>query len=150
MWSTILQKMNQILRAALHSFSEGAFAGDLEGKRSCRLNSRCRERKRRNLPMDEITNEAQAAMEELMPRDVYTLLKVLITTLAQQAWIFMGLQMNPFTNSVTKDIVQAKLAIDSAIVLLEKLSEHLEPAERQEYQTIIQNLQLNFFQQSES
>jgi len=100
--------------------------------------------------MDEMTNEAQAAMEDLIPRDVYTLIRYLITTLAQQAWIFMGLQMNPFTNSVTKDITQAKLAIDCAVTLLEKISEHLEPAERQEYQTIIQNLQLNFFQHNES
>jgi hypothetical protein len=87
-------------------------------------------------------------LEELMPKDVYGLVKVLIATLAEQAWTFMGLHMNPMTKTVTKDLAQARLAIDCAAALNEKLSPFLGEKERTEYMALIQTLQMNYVQQS--
>lgn len=87
-------------------------------------------------------------LEELLPKDVYTLIKYLIASLAEQSWTFMGLHMNPFTKSITKDLVQARLAIDCAAALNEKLSPFLSDKEKAEYMALIQNLQMNYVQQS--
>jgi len=59
--------------------------------------------------------------EEILPKDVYTLVKSLVAVFAQQAWVYMGLHMNPLTGKVDKDLVQAKLAIDCAAALVEKV-----------------------------
>lgn len=89
-------------------------------------------------------------LEELIPKDVYTLLKYFIATLSQQAWVFMGFQMNPLTGGITKDLKQARLAIDTASAIVEKLSQFVDEKEVKEYQTIIQTMQMNFVQQSNS
>ncbi len=87
-------------------------------------------------------------LEELLPKDVYTLVKYLIASLAEQAWTFMGLHMNPFTKSITKDLKQARLAIDCAVALNEKLAPFLTEKEKTEYMALIQTLQMNYLQQS--
>ncbi|MDQ7821899.1 MAG: DUF1844 domain-containing protein [Candidatus Eremiobacteraeota bacterium] len=92
--------------------------------------------------------ESDISLDELMPKDVYTLVRYLIASLAQQSWIFMGLHMNPFTKTTTKDLTQAKLAIDCAQALTEKLGPWMEEKEKKEYQALLQTLQMNFIQQS--
>lgn len=86
-------------------------------------------------------------LEEILPKDVYTLVKSLVAVFAQQAWVYMGLHMNPLTGKVEKDLVQAKLAIDCAAALVEKAGKFMEEREKQEFQALVQNLQMNFIQQ---
>ena len=85
-------------------------------------------------------------IEDLIPKDVYALVKHLIAVLGSNAWIYMGLQMNPLTKSVTKDLNQARLAIDCAAALADKISAYVEEKERQELKVLIQNLQMNYVQ----
>jgi hypothetical protein len=94
--------------------------------------------------MDELKD---LPLEDILPKDVYTLIKSLVAVFAQQAWVYMGLHMNPLTGKVAKDLTQAKLAIDCAAVLVEKAAPFMEERERHEFTALIQNLQMNFIQQ---
>jgi hypothetical protein len=80
--------------------------------------------------------------------DVYTLLRISIAQLASIAWQMMGLQPDPFTNQVRKDINQARVAIDAAAALVEQLKPHLQGQEAREYQTLLTDLRLNFVSHS--
>lgn len=90
----------------------------------------------------------EQARERLEPPDVYAVLRVSVAQLSAVAWQLMGLQADPITNKVRKDIPQARLAIDSAAALIEKLTPHLEQREAREYQTMLTDLRLNFVKQS--
>jgi len=85
-------------------------------------------------------------IEELIPKDVYSLVKHLIAVLGHNAWVYMGLQMNPLTKSMTKDMNQARLAIDCASALAEKVESFVDQKEKQEIKILIQNLQMNYVQ----
>jgi len=83
------------------------------------------------------------------PVDAYAVLRFCIAQLAAVAWQKMGLQADPLTNEVHKDLDQARLAIDCATALLEKLLPHLEGQEARDYQSLLTDLRLNFLNQSQ-
>lgn len=89
-------------------------------------------------------------LQDLIPKDVYALVKQLIAVLGHNAWVYMGLQMNPLTSTTTKDLTQARLAIDCTAALIEQVQNFVDEAERQELKILIQNLQMNYIQQSGS
>ena len=91
---------------------------------------------------------AQGAERERRPLDVYAVLRVSIVQLSGVAWQMMGLQADPFTNQVRKDIEQARLAIDAAAALVDKLLPHIQGQEIRDYQSLITDLRLNFVKQS--
>ncbi len=93
--------------------------------------------------------EAAAAEEPPMPLDVYAVLRISIAQLAGTAWQMMGLQPDPFTKEIHKDIPQARIAIDATEALIEKLKPHLQGQEARDYQTLLTDLRLNFVKQSE-
>jgi hypothetical protein len=80
--------------------------------------------------------------------DVYTLLRISIAQLTSIAWQMMGLQPDPFTNQVRKDIAQARVAIDAAAALVEQLKPHLHGQEARDYQALLTDLRLNFVSHS--
>lgn len=82
--------------------------------------------------------------------DVPTLVQVFIAELSARSWIHLGLLQNPITKLVVKDLPQARLAIDCVAALIENLDPSLEPRERQEYQTLLRDLRMNFVQHSGS
>jgi len=92
--------------------------------------------------------EAPPGAGELPRIDVYAVLHVSIAQLAAVAWQKMGLQADPFTNQVEKDIEQARLAIDAAAGLIEKLQPKLEKQQARDYQNLLTDLRLNFVRQS--
>jgi len=94
-------------------------------------------------PSDERPEEAP-----LEPLDVRHLLRITIAQLAAAAWQKMGLQPDPFTNTVVKDIEQARLAIDATTALVEKLLPHVRGQEARDYQSLLTDLRLNFVRQS--
>lgn len=100
-------------------------------------------------PVAESEPEGAAPETGPLPKlDVYSLLHVSIAQLAAVAWQKMGLQADPFTNKIEKDIEQARLAIDCAAALVEKLLPHLEKHQARDYQTLLTDLRLNFVKQS--
>ncbi|MBI3921897.1 MAG: DUF1844 domain-containing protein [Armatimonadetes bacterium] len=82
--------------------------------------------------------------------DVPTLVQVFIAELGARSWMHLGLLQNPITKLVVKDLPQARLAIDCVAALIENLDPSLEPRERQEYQTLLRDLRMNFVQHSGS
>jgi hypothetical protein len=99
-------------------------------------------------PADEAAAEEPA--EPLQPLDVYALLQLSFAQLAAAAWQKMGLQPDPFTNTIVKDIDQARLAIDAAADLLKRFQPRLQGQEARDYQTMLTDLRLNFVKQSET
>jgi hypothetical protein len=80
--------------------------------------------------------------------DVYAMMRVSLAQFAAVAWQKMGLQADPFTNQVDKDIEQARLAIDLVAVLVERLAPHLQGQEARDYQSLLTDLRLNFVKQA--
>ncbi len=89
------------------------------------------------------------SLDDLIPKDTYGLVKNVIASLGQQAWINLGMQPNPMTQKIEKDLKQAKLAIDCTTSLCEIMKPYSSPREKIELDTLVQNLQLNFVQQNQ-
>lgn len=92
--------------------------------------------------------EAEGPEEALRPLDVYAVLRISVAQLAGAAWQMMGLQADPFTKGIHKDIAQARVAIDATEALIEKLKPHLRGQEARDYQALLTDLRLNFVKQS--
>ena len=93
--------------------------------------------------------EAEPPQEPPLPLDVYAVLRVSIAQLNSIAWQLMGLQPDPFTNKIRKDMDQARIAIDATAALVEQLQPHLHGQEAKDYQSLLTDLRLNFVKQSE-
>jgi hypothetical protein len=91
---------------------------------------------------------AEVPQEPPRPLDVYAILRVSIAQLASIAWQSMGLQPDPFTDKIRKDLDQARIAIDATAALIEKLQPHLQGQEAKDYQSLLTDLRLNFVKQS--
>lgn len=71
-----------------------------------------------------------------------------IDILNQGAWIALGLLSDPSTGKIEKDLSQAKVAIDCLRLLAEKVEADLDDVTRRELKTLLNDLQVNFVQQS--
>lgn len=89
----------------------------------------------------------QAAAPELRPLDVWSVLHVCIGQLAGVAWQTMGLRADPFTNKMTKDLGQARVAIDATAALVELLLPQVQGQEKRDLQALLTDLRLNFVRQ---
>jgi hypothetical protein len=85
--------------------------------------------------------------EELLPKDIYGFIKMYAGFLAGQAWIYLGLIINPATQNITKDLKQAKAAIDCLDALLTPMESFLTSQEATEFKSIVANLKLNYIEQ---
>jgi hypothetical protein len=93
-------------------------------------------------PEPEEAAEARAMSAE----DIVTMS---IGLLQQQAWVNMGLVMNPATKAVTRDLEQAKLAIDAVAALVNLIAPRVDADVRRELQAMVSDLQVNFVQQQQ-
>ncbi|MCL5773927.1 MAG: DUF1844 domain-containing protein [Firmicutes bacterium] len=98
---------------------------------------------------EETVNKEKINLEELLPGDIYEVINICIAMLAEQAWIQMGLHLNPATKEIKKDIQQASLAIDCLQSLIEKTEDKLDEKTKSEIKNLLSNLRLNFVQQSQ-
>ena len=81
--------------------------------------------------------------------DVYNIAKWVIGIMAASAWQYMGLQVNPATGKVDKDLIQARIAIDTVVFIGDKISPHLDETDRRQIRSLTNDLQINFVQQSD-
>jgi Domain of unknown function (DUF1844) len=91
----------------------------------------------------EWTVEMARAMEAVLPKDVTSLIKSMIPMMASQAWVYMGKVMHPVQRTITKDLTQARLAVNVAGALLEQVDPLLSPDERQQMRQMVTELRLN-------
>lgn len=94
--------------------------------------------------------DTAAADQPLQPVEMSAVLRLCIAQLSAVAWQKMGLQADPFTNAIHKDIAQARTAIDAAAALLEKLLPQLGGREARDYQSLLVDLRMNFLKQADA
>lgn len=85
---------------------------------------------------------------KLPPVTVESVLRSFIEVLGVQCWQWMGLLKNPVTGEMNKDLVQAKIAIDTIGMLANQLEGRINEAERSELQVILSDLRINYVRQS--
>ena len=112
-------------------------------------NEETREEQPAETPPEEQPEEEAQPEEPRQPVDAYVVVRFCIAQLAAVAWQKMGLQADPLTNQVHKDVEQARIAIDCATALAEKLMPHLQGQEAKDYQSLLTDLRLNFLNQSQ-
>ncbi len=89
--------------------------------------------------------EQEAAAPEIT---VYGLLRMSVGMYAQQAWIHMGLRMDPSTQKTEQNMPLAKVAIDTVAFVVEQLQPDLTPEEKRELDSLVADLRINYVQQS--
>ena len=97
-----------------------------------------------------VNTQSDATAEELNLPDlsVNDILFYTISMLVEQAWVKMGLRANPATNEITKDLDEARLAIDSVSALINVVQEKQEQNVKNELNNLVSTLQMNFVNQS--
>jgi hypothetical protein len=79
---------------------------------------------------------------------VYDILGLAVGLLQEQAWQRMGIRLAPGAKEVEKDMVQAKIAIDTIVFISDQLAPHLGEDERKALRGLVGDLQINFVRQS--
>jgi hypothetical protein len=93
----------------------------------------------------ELTEERpEQKPREAEPLRVKDLIMVLIAELSNKAWAYMEKIAHPETGQPKKDLVQAKLAIDTIESLLEVVRAHLNEGEIRSVESTLANLRINF------
>jgi hypothetical protein len=87
--------------------------------------------------------------EEMPPPSVYDLLQFVAGMIAEQAWLNMGLRLAPGKKEVTKDMSQAKVAVDTVAFITETLAPHIGEEDRRALRGLVSDLQLNFVKHSQ-
>lgn len=101
-----------------------------------------------NLETNEETMAEEAeAGEEQGTGDVYSLSQWVILMFTESAWQWMGLHKNPVTKKIEKDLLQAKLAIDTVVYLTDQVAPHISEEQRRAYRSLVNDLRVNFVQQ---
>ena len=82
------------------------------------------------------------------PLNVHSFLAVMLDQLAAIAWQKMGLQADPMTGKVERDLVQARVAIDVAETVAKSLEGELDEDDRRQMNNLVRDLKLNYVEQS--
>jgi hypothetical protein len=61
-----------------------------------------------------------------------------------QAWMRMGLTVNPKTNKAEKDMNQARIAIDCFQFISKQLEGHVSEDEKRQISNLLSDLQMNY------
>ena len=93
--------------------------------------------------------EEAAEDEEALPEiTVYGLLRMSIGMYAEQAWIHMGVRMDPRSQKTEQNLPLAKVAVDTVAFLVEQLQPDLSEGEKRELESLVANLRINYVQRS--
>jgi hypothetical protein len=95
--------------------------------------------------------EADAPDVETEPElevDVYGLLRLFVSMMAEQAWIHLGLQTAPGKTETEARLPEARVAIDTLQFLRQQLEQSLEDSEKRELDRMISTLQINYIQRA--
>jgi len=68
----------------------------------------------------------------------------MISILSEKAWQTMGLRVKPGTETVQKDLDEARLAIDIVDFLTGKIADGMADTERTRLESLVADLKLNF------
>ncbi|MBL8059640.1 MAG: DUF1844 domain-containing protein [Chthonomonas sp.] len=82
------------------------------------------------------------------PLNVHGFLAVMTDQLAAIAWQKMGLQADPMTGKVERDLAQARVAIDVAESVAKTLESELDEEDKRQMRNLIRDLKVNYVEQS--
>lgn len=92
------------------------------------------------------TTQEQA--EQMSLPKVYDLIQFMVGMLAEQAWVRMGIRLAPGQKEPEKDLVQAKVAIDTIVFMVDRIAQYLNDNDRRTLRALVSDLQINFVKQS--
>lgn len=81
---------------------------------------------------------------------VHPLLGIMIEQLATVAWSKLGLQPDPMSRKIEKDLPEAKVAIDAIAALAPLLESALDEDDRRQIQGLLRDLRINYVQHAGS
>lgn len=93
-----------------------------------------------------MVNETQQV--DLLDLNIDSILSFFIGVLSTKALQYLGLPVNKSEES-EKDLEKARLAIDTTIILVEKLEPLTNEEEKKQLRQVISNLQFSFLRESE-
>ncbi len=76
--------------------------------------------------------------------NVVSVLVYMLTLLANSAWQWMGLMINPSSGKVEQDLEQTKLAIDTFEFVAGKVTPYIDPRLQKEIQSTLSDLRVNY------
>jgi len=82
------------------------------------------------------------------PLEVAAVLAIFVDQLAGVAWQKLGLQVDPMTNTVQKNLAEAQFAIDILADMSTRLEAKVDESDRRQLQTLLRDLRINFVNQS--
>ncbi|MFX1509607.1 MAG: DUF1844 domain-containing protein [Promethearchaeota archaeon] len=94
------------------------------------------------------TEEAGPQVVDISALPIWNILPFFIRILDSVAWQKMGLIVNPMTQEIEKDLVQARVAIDSYEALLSQLGDKIDLDTKKALSDRLADLKLNFATQA--
>lgn len=82
------------------------------------------------------------------PLNVYAVLAVMLDQLSSIAWQKMGLQPDPFTGTMDRDLTQSRVAIDVAESMVKALDGQLDEEDRRQMHNLMRDLKVNYVEHS--
>lgn len=98
--------------------------------------------------MTDETRQPTTEQQESKPIEVDVVLSVFMNELAGIAWIKLGLQPDPMTRQLTKDIGQAKRAVDACAALAAILEPQLDAEDKRQVQNLVRDLKMNYVEKA--
>ena len=85
---------------------------------------------------------------ELLDLEIESILNFIIGLTSTKAYQYLGIPIKQ-GNKPVKDLVKARLAIDTTIFLVEKLEPYLDEEQNKQLKQIISNLQFTYLRESQ-
>jgi hypothetical protein len=99
-------------------------------------------------PTPEPEPRPPASEEERAELTVYNLLRMTVGMFAEQAWIHLGLRVDPGTGKTEANLPFAKVAIDTVSFMVEQLQPDLGSQDKRELEAVLANLRINYVQRT--
>lgn len=78
------------------------------------------------------------------PLSIYTVIMIMVDQMASLAWQKLGLQPDPMTGKLHKDIAEAKVAIDVTAGLAGFIEPQLDEEDKRRIHSLIRDLRINY------
>ena len=98
--------------------------------------------------MEESKEREKPMALDISSLDTFVLLRLFVNILGEKAWQNMGLRMRSGTDEVEKDMLRAKIAIDTIQFIVNTLEPHFQEDEKKIFRNLLADLQINFVKQS--
>ena len=96
----------------------------------------------------EMEAQSREQSRQMTTLEVTPMIQQFMAEISARAAIHMGLMPNPYTRLVAKNDAEARLAIDCFAAVYETIKPRLEPGIQKEYSRVLNDLRVNFAQQT--